>query len=111
MDQEAYLAEPIHPSMITDSDRALLLEVASIWSTAGGVNDNGRLTTLYDVYWHRVRAAERENLGFTTPRTGVANGRAVARILLRSNHSRLTRTKPVFALDAREERHKVIRVR
>ena len=97
--------------MITYPHRALLLEVVGSWCTARIVHDNRGLTTLNDVYWYGVRAAERENFGLPSPYGGVTDARAVARILPRANNPRVARARAVLALHARKEGHKVLRVR
>jgi hypothetical protein len=97
--------------MITYPHRALLLEVVGSWCTARIMDDNGGLATLNDVYWYGVRAAEREDLGLSTPYGGVTDARAVARILPRANNPRVARARAVFALHTRKEGHKVLWVR
>jgi hypothetical protein len=95
--------------MIANPDRALLLEVRGTWCTVGVMNDHGRLTTLDDVDWHRVRVAESSDLRLAAPHTGIANSCTVMCIFSRANTA--ARASTVFTLYAREEWHEVIRVR
>ena len=97
--------------MIAYPNRALLLEVVCRRCTIGIVHDDGGLTALNNVYRYGVRAAEREDLGLAAPHGGVADARAIARVLLGADGPRVPRARAVLALDAREERHKVLRVR
>ena len=97
--------------MIADADRTLVLEVVSPRFATGVMYDHGRLAALHNMYSHRIRAAERKDLRLAAPRARVANGRAVARIFARTNNARLGGTAAVLALDARQERRKVLRVR
>ena len=75
------------------------------------MHDHGGLTTLNDVYRYRVRAAEREDLGLAAPHGGITDASTIARKLLRADDPRVSRARTVLALDAREERHKVLWVR
>jgi hypothetical protein len=111
MDCSTYLAKPIHPSMITYPNCALLLEVACRLCTVRVVHNHRWLTTLNDVYGYCVRAAKCEDLGLTAPHGGLANARAIARILLWANDPRVPGAGAVLAFDTGEERHKVLGVR
>ena len=106
----AYLAEPIHPPMITDTDGALFLEVIGSRCATGVMHDHGRLTALHDVYGHRIRAAEREDLRLAAPRARIAYGCAVTRVLARTDDARCG-LAVTLALDARQEGRKVLGVR
>lgn len=97
--------------MITYPHCALILEVVSCRCTTRVVHDNRGLTTLNDVYWYGVRAAECEDLGLSAPNGGVTNVCAVARILPRANDPRVPCASTIFALDARKELYKVLWVR
>ena len=97
--------------MVTYPHRALILEVGRCWCATRVVHDNRGLTTLNNVYWYGVRAAECENLGLSTPYASVTNVCAVARILTRANDPRVPCATAIFALDARKERYKVLWVR
>src|SRR5258707_12812028 len=96
--------------MIPYRHRVLLLEVVGWWCTAGVMHDNRGLTTLNNMYWYGVRAAECEDLGFSAPYGGIPNVRTIARILPRTNDPRVARTSAIFPLDARKERTKVLGV-
>jgi hypothetical protein len=104
----AHLTKPIHSPMVTYPNCALLLEVARRRCTIRVVHDHGGLTTLNDVYRYCVCTAQREDLGLAAPHGSIANGCAIARILLRADDSRVPRTSAVLALDAREEGRKVL---
>lgn len=96
--------------MITYPNCALLLEVIGCWCAGGVVHDHRGLTSLDYMYWDPIRTAESEDLWLAAPHRGVPNVRAVARILPRANDPRVSHVDAVFALHAREERHKVLRV-
>ena len=97
--------------MITYPNRALVLEIICCRCAVGVVYDHGGLTTLNDVYRYSVRAAEREDLGLAAPHGGITDAGAIARKLLRADDPRVPRASTVLALDAREERDKVLWVR
>lgn len=97
--------------MVTDPNCALVLEIISCWCTVGVVYDHGGLTTLNDVYRYSVRAAEREDLGLAAPHRRITDAGAISRILMRADDPRVPRARTVLALDAREERNKVLWVR
>src|SRR5712672_3167988 len=97
--------------MITYANGALLLEVVGCRCTAGVVHDHGGLTALNDVYRHVVSAAEGEYLRLAAPHGGVADVGAVPRVLLRADDASVPRAGAILAFDARQERHKVLRVR
>jgi hypothetical protein len=109
--KDAYLAQAVHPSVITDPHRALILEVVGCWCTTRVVHNNRGMATLNNMYWYGVRAAECEDLGLSTPHGGVTNVCAVARILPRANDPRVPCASTIFALDARKELHKGLWVR
>ena len=97
--------------MVTYPNCALILEVICCWCTVGVVDDHGGLTTLNDVYRYSVCAAEREDLGLAAPHGCITDAGAIARILLWADDPRVSRARTVLALDAREERYKVLCVR